>query len=178
MGRGNKLTQEECGKIIAYNDVGLTISAISLKIERSHNVIRNFLLNKDRYGLTAHTGRPCSLSPRQKKAIIKYSTNKSITSNEVKAHFDLKVSPDTILRVLNNDGKLKRRKYIRKPLLTDLHKAARIEFCRYNMDRGENWKNIVFSDEKKFNLDGPDGYEYYWSALGSSSQYLTRKCHD
>ena len=26
----------------------------------------------------------------------------------------------------------------------------------------KEWYKIVFSDEKKFNLDGPDGYQYYY----------------
>lgn len=52
-----------------------------------------------------------------------------------------------------------------KPNLTKKHKEARLKFAEEHMHWGDLWQNVIFSDEKKFNFDGPDCYSFYWHDL-------------
>jgi hypothetical protein len=44
-----------------------------------------------------------------------------------------------------------------------------MEFARKYMHMNKKWKNVIFSDEKKFNLDSSDGFSSYWHDLRSNN---------
>ena len=62
------------------------------------------------------------------------------------------------------------------PRLSPKHKLARLEFARKHQTWENEWKCIMFTDEKKkFNLDGPDGYKYFWADKNISENMFSRR---
>ena len=47
-------------------------------------------------------------------------------------------------------------------MLTETDKNIRLKLSRERIGIGDNWKNIIFSDKKRFNLNGPGGDARYW----------------
>jgi hypothetical protein len=45
------------------------------------------------------------------------------------------------------------RQRMKQPPLTPSHTQAGLNFAKAHIDRGIKWQTVIFSDEKKFNLD-------------------------
>ncbi|RWS03179.1 transposable element tc3 transposase-like protein [Dinothrombium tinctorium] len=52
-----------------------------------------------------------------------------------------------------------------KPPLKPEHLTTRLEFAKEQVTWKDEWKRVVFSDEKIFNLIRPEGFKYYWHDL-------------
>ena len=61
------------------------------------------------------------------------------------------------------------------PRLLRKHKLARLGFARKYQTWENEWKCIKFTDEKKFNLDGPDGYKYFWADKNISENMYSQR---
>ena len=58
---------------------------------------------------------------------------------------------------------VKKKKVESKSILNQSHKSKRMDFACENLIESTNWRQVIFSDEKRWNLDGQDGNEsFYW----------------
>lgn len=165
MPRGTLLTLYERGQISALRSTGESINQIAKTLKRSRCVIKSFIDMGEDYGENRFHGAKPKLSGRDKRAIFREVSNKAASCTEIKAKLNLPVSPETIRLHLHSEKTLKYCKKKRKPLLTGAAKANRLAWARAKVGWGQEWAQIIFSDEKKFNLDGPDGFRNYWHDL-------------
>ena len=65
---------------------------------------------------------------------------------------------------------------LKAPAITDQHKAAHLSWAKDHLVRGASfWKRIIFSDEKRWTLDGPDGLACYWKAADRSPRWFAQR---
>ncbi len=62
-----------------------------------------------------------------------------------------------------------------KPPLTLHHKTERLRWAEEHMTWDDECLKVLFTDEKKFNLHGPDGMQYYWHDIRNEQQYYSTR---
>ncbi|EGT49447.1 hypothetical protein CAEBREN_03079 [Caenorhabditis brenneri] len=139
----------------------------------SRKCISNFVKNPKHYEQNLKSGAPPKLTSRDRRLIIREASNSIKSCNDIKKDLGLNVSKQTVWRVIDKDPNIVRGVLKPAPRLTDDHKRCRLDFARNNMNT--NWEKVVFSDEKKFNADGPDGYKYYWHDLRKDKLLFSKR---
>lgn len=84
---------------------------------------------------------------------------------------DIKLCP----RVMKEEFADIYREKLAKPQLLQRHKIERLNFSQQVMTWDNQWIQIIFSDEKKWNLDGPDGWKYYWHDLRKEKEIFSKR---
>jgi transposase len=121
-----------------------------------------------------HPGRPRSLSSYEEREIARLArTGKVLTAVDAKKEMDelelASVSVDTVRRTLNRSG-LRARIRKSKPLLRPHHREKRLEFAmeheKWTLD---DWHKVIWSDETKISIFGPEGRHYCWREPGEPS---------
>ena len=178
MPKGSALTDHQKGQIDALIvSKKNSIRSIAKLIGKSDRVVRNYLKDRQNYGKKKRSGRRSSLTSRDKSHIIRLAGDKNISAAKIKAQLNLKQSTTTIWRVINSCDHLKREKRDCKPALKPHHKIARLKWAKDCMTWSSEWEKIIFSDEKKFNLDDPDGLQYYWRDIRKPKQKCKKRIH-
>jgi len=175
MPRGKFLSEFEKGQINALVACGKNNVQIAKLLSRSTTVIRNFINKNENYGKNHKGGRNEALSSRDKNHITRLASNEMISCKEIKTELKLEASKTTVWRCLNSSPNLHHRKLKKKPILAKVNRDRRIKWAIDKVGWNTEWEKIIYSDEKKFNMDGPDGFYYYWHDLRKTQRVLSKR---
>ena len=175
MPKNKYLNDYEKGQIMAYHESGRSNREISRLIHRSHDVVNKFVKNPETYGQNHKGGRKKVVNDREKRMFLRDLTNKTLSINQAKALNGINASYTTMWRLCNDSPTTKFGKMKQRPNLTPRHIETRLKWAQEHMSFGSKWQNVIFSDEKKFNLDGPDGYKFYWYDLRQEEKWFSKR---
>jgi transposase len=165
MGRGRAVTAYERGRITELIALGLSDEDIAIKLGRSSKLVRNCRLRGPDQEPGRSPGRKRKLDERDVRHIEAEARRESSSSRSIASALHLNVSHVTVWRTMKSSEHLEWRKLHKRPRLSKEHKAQRLDFAEQCVTSSTPWNSVIFSDEKRFNLDGPDGCTMYWHDL-------------
>ena len=132
---------------------GLSIRRIAMDLKLSKSTVEYMLkTNSER---KKKRGRKRSIGKRTVTRLL--TSGEKVTARKEKEKCELDVNVRTVQRTLHGIG-LKFAKAKKKITLTKKHKGARLECVKRWLTKHFDFKKVIFTDEKRFKFDGPDGW--------------------
>ena len=147
MARGSELTVAERARILGLHEGRIGVRKIADMVNRPHSVGGRVIACNGQ-GARARPGRPRLLDERAERRVQRTASNRVVSTAEIRSNQNLQASKWTILRCLQRCPHLDHRKKLVKPPLTIAHKQARADWCIPRLLWNEEWRRIIFSDEK------------------------------
>ncbi|GMF55550.1 unnamed protein product [Phytophthora fragariaefolia] len=176
MGRGAPLTDIERGRIQGLHEAGLGLRQIARQVEHSVGAVNRVLFVTPTEHKTP--GPAASLSERETRYLVPTAAKGQLSTKQLKEEIKLSTSVRTIQRVLAGVDWLVYTKMDNTLPLSAEDKRAREAWAwemLMNKDPVMSLDTFIFSDEKKWNLDGADGFQTYWRDLRRPSRQTKRR---
>ena len=146
------------------------------KLLRSRTVVRNYLKDPQSYGSGKRPDRPPKIRNVARRGLFWEASKIQLSSRDLQKSQYLPFTPRRVRQLLH---KLKNLVYGNRktaPDLTAKQKKKRVDWVKKKVVwTKEKWETVVFSDEKNFNLDGPNGSQCYWYDLKKEKQLFSKR---
>lgn len=155
-------------QIIGMNSAGMSFKAIGRNLGYHYTIVSRLVRKHAQTGSAVdrpRSGRPAVTTPREDRQLLRFVRREPFsTSPQLKRAWlpNRQISTRTVRNRLKAAG-LKARRTIKRPLLRDHHKRARLAWClaRRNWNL-RTWRKIHWSDESRFMLHVTDGRTRVW----------------
>lgn len=172
MARGKYISLYIRAKIREKRNEGLSISDLvkEFRVSRS-TVLRSC---KKATATPKKNGRPLLLSPAARRSLRLQARQNPTKSARVLANLaGICASVRTVQRELNRNG-FQQVRVKKVPQVPPSTIAKRLAYAKEHLPKGAQfWDRVIFSDEKKWNLKGSDGYVSVWSEKSKTYTFET-----
>ncbi len=161
----------KCSRILLLRKDKLSYRAIAdavgIASSTVYDIVKRSGGTDDCYGVKPKQGRPRIFTVNDARiAARKIATTECRDATDVQRKTFPRVSPATVRRALEREG-LKACIPRSKPLITVANIKKRWIWSFQHIEwTVEDWQQVVFLDESKFNLVGSDGRRYVWRKPG------------
>lgn len=173
MGKKLAITAVEIEKIKNEYLKGNSIKDICANLGWGRTTVYDALSGKleNRKATGKQMGRPTKLSPRIKRHILRMvDLDPTVRVRAISKELQFEVGKTTIDNFLNGNG-VKSKRMKSKPILNKNHKKKRFEYTYNMLKQRADITSILFTDEKRFCLDGPDGNRRLWVRNNRTNDY-------
>lgn len=169
MSKRRELTDFERGEIVGLHKGGFSQKKITEILNFPKSTVGDIIKKYNELGLTStipRSGRPKILTERDKRHLVKIiKANRNLTLTEITEKFNktlnFSISERTVQRVLHDEG-YSGHAAKKKPFISEQNRKKRFGWCRMKKNWINEWENIIWSDESRFELFNNDSRNWVW----------------